>query len=96
MTKRTKTGQRKHDQAVLNSANWYEGKGFKVKADLPGWEKPKTMGGFRPDMIAKKGKKEVVLEVETKKSLGKDKKQCEAFTEYTDRKGPREFKKKIV
>jgi hypothetical protein len=35
MLKRTKIGQKKHDTAVLNSAEWYENRGYNVKADLP-------------------------------------------------------------
>ena len=96
MQRRTKTGQRKHDNAVLRSAGWYKGQGYKVKADLPGWKKPKKIGGFIPDLIAKKGEKEIVKEIETKDTNEKDKKQQEAFKEYTSRKRSREFKKKIV
>lgn len=96
MPKRTKTGQNKHDNAVSRSAKWYENQGFKVKADLPGWEKPKNIGGFIPDLIAKKGKKEIIKEIETKDTNEKDKKQHEAFKGYANRKKGREFKKKIV
>ena len=35
MNKRTKTGQRKHDESVSRSAEWYKKHGFKIKADLP-------------------------------------------------------------
>jgi len=41
MNKRTKTGQKKHDESVLKSAEWYKKHGFITKADLPGWNKPK-------------------------------------------------------
>jgi len=92
MPKRTKTGQRKHDNTVLRSAEWYKGQGYKVKADLPGWEKPKKIGGFIPDLIAKKGNKEI----ETKDTNKKNKKQQEAFEEYAGKKRSREFKKKII
>ncbi|PIZ44545.1 hypothetical protein COY31_02410 [Candidatus Wolfebacteria bacterium CG_4_10_14_0_2_um_filter_39_18] len=96
MPKRTKIGQKKHDNTVLKSAEWYENQGFKVKADLPGWEKPKKIGGFIPDLIAKKGKKEIIKEIETKDTNNKDVEQHEAFKEYTEKKRTREFKKKIV
>ena len=96
MEKRTKTGQKQHDQAVLRSAEWYKNQGYKVKADLPQWEKPKKIKGFIPDLIAKKGKKEIIGEVETKKTNEKDKEQQAAFKEYAERKKLREFKKKIV
>lgn len=96
MLKRTKTGQKKHDNAVLKSAEWYKNQGFKVKADLPNWEKPKKIDSFIPDLIAKKGKKEIIKEIETKDTNNKDVEQHEAFKEYADRKRTREFKKKIV
>ena len=96
MPKRTKIGQKKHDNTVLKSAEWYENQGFKVKADLPGWEKPKKIGGFIPDLIAKKGKKEIIKEIETKDTNNKDVEQHKAFKEYTEKKRTREFKKKIV
>jgi len=48
VNERTKTGQRKHDESVSRSAEWYKKHGFKIKADLPGWNKPKKIGGFIP------------------------------------------------
>ncbi len=96
MQKRTKTGQKQHDQAVLRSAEWYKSQGYNVKADLPNWEKPKTIGGFIPDLIAKKGQKEIIGEVETKETNKQDKDQQTAFKEYAERKKMREFKKKII
>jgi hypothetical protein len=96
MTKRTKAGQKKHDTAVLRSATWYENQEFNVKADLPKYEKPKKIGGYVPDLIAKKGKKEIIVEVETKDTNEKDKEQHEAFKEYAERKRGREFKKRII
>lgn len=96
MPKRTKTGQAKHDNAVLRSATWYENKGYSVKADLPGWEKPKTIGGYRPDLIAKKGRTEIIKEVETKASNEHDSEQHEAFKQYVASKATRSFKKKII
>jgi hypothetical protein len=96
MLKRTKTGQKKHDTAVLNSAEWYENRGYNVKADLPKWEKPKKIGGFIPDLIAKRGKEEVIKEIETGDTNEKDKEQQLAFKEYAERRKLREFKKKIV
>jgi hypothetical protein len=96
MEKRTKTSQKKHDQAVLRSAEWYKNQGYKVKADLPNWDKPKKIGSFVPDLIAKKEEKEIIKEIETKSTNEKDKKQQEAFEEYAKRKKMREFKKKIV
>ena len=96
MNKRTKTGQKKHDEAVLRSAEWYKKHGFITMADLPGWNKPKKIGGFIPDIIAKKGKKEIILEVETKNTAKPDADQQKAFKKYSEREEGRTFRKKII
>ena len=96
MGKRTKTGQKQHDRAVLRSAQWYKNQGYKVKADLPQWKRPKKIKGFIPDLIAKKDKKEIIKEFETKGINEKDQEQQEAFKEYAKKKKTRKFKKKIV
>jgi len=96
MNKRTKTGQKKHDESVLRSADWYKKHGFTIKADLPGWDKPKKIGGFIPDLIVKKGKKEIVLEVETKDTNTSDADQQKAFKKYSEKEEGRTFRKKII
>jgi len=96
MTKRVKAGQKKHDEAVLRSVKWYEGRGYKINADLPDYNKPKNIGGYVPDLIAKKDKKEIILEVETKNTNELDKEQQEAFKEYSERGKGRIFKKKLI
>jgi len=96
-TKRTKKGQAKHDKAVLRSAQNYESRGYKVKADLPGYDKPKKIGGYIPDLIVKKGKREKIIEIETRDTNKKDVKQHQAFKEYADRnKRSRVFRKRVV
>ena len=94
--KRTKTGQARHDKAVLKSASGYKGQKYRVKADLPAFPKPKKIGGFIPDLIVQKARKEKIIEWETRDSNKKDKAQHAAFKKYADRKSTREFKKKIV
>lgn len=94
--KRTKTGQKAHDQAVRRSAAQYRGQGFKVSVDLPGEPKPKSIGGFRPDLIAKKGKKEIIVEIETPETAKIDKDQHDAFRGYANRKAARKFRKRIT
>jgi len=94
--KRTKAGQRKHDLGVLKSAKGYKSQGYKVKADLPGYKKPKSISGFVPDILAQKGKKEKIVEIETKDTVEKDVKQLAAFKKYADKSNNREFRKRIV
>ena len=94
--KRTKTGQKKHDNGVLGAAQWYESHGYNVQADLPSMKKPKKIGGYIPDLIAKKNGEEIILEVETKKTAKSDQEQQQAFQDYANRSAKRRFKKKIV
>lgn len=68
--KRSKAGQKRHDAAVRKSAAWYESRDYSVQADIPGKRRPKVIGGHRPDIIARKGKEEIIVEVETKQSSG--------------------------
>lgn len=96
MGKRTKTGQAKHDNGVLKSIKYYESQSYKVKADLPNYEKPKSINGCIPDAIIKKGKKEIILEVETKKTLNSDEKQRNKFQNYASRSKNRKFRTKVV
>jgi len=96
MQKRTKTSQRKHDEGVLRSTKWYKNHGFKTEADLPGWNKPKKIGGFIPDLIAKKGKKEVILEYETENTNELDKDQQKTFKKYCKKGKGKIFRKKII
>jgi len=71
--KRTKTGQAKHDKKVLQRLNLYKEKHFSVKADLPGRVKPRLINGRIPDIIAKKGRKLIVEEIETPSTKVTDK-----------------------
>jgi hypothetical protein len=74
----------------------YKQHGFTTKADLPGWSKPKEIEGFIPDLIAKKGKKEIILEVETKDTAKLDTEQQKAFKKYSKREEEITFRKKIL
>ena len=62
----------KHDSKVRKVAGGYKSQGWNVKADIPGYKSPKIIGGRRSDVIASKGAKERVIEVETRSSYGTD------------------------
>ena len=94
--KRTKAGQKRHDEAVRRSVAQYKKLGYVVQADIPGEKQPHKIGKHIPDIIAKKGQKERVVEFETKETAKKDEKQHEAFRRYTDNKKGREFKINII
>ena len=69
MSKRTPRQQTKHDRTVERSAKSYQGKGYRVRADIAGFKQPGLIGGRRPDVVAQKGKKVVIVEVETKDTM---------------------------
>jgi len=56
--------------------------GWKVKADIPGFRRPSTLNGSRPDIDATKGSKRRIIEVETKTSRTKDKQQQRNLRNY--------------
>ena len=65
---RTKKGQAEHDSEVRRVADEYLRKGYKVLADLPGWEQPDTIRGVRPDLKVRKQGHNTLIEVETSES----------------------------
>ncbi len=66
---RTRNSQSKHNKSVQKEANQLEQQGFDVTADIAGFPKPLTIERVRPDIDANKGKKRVIVEVETKDSI---------------------------
>lgn len=75
----------KHNKAVKASAEYYEKNGYKVKADISEFKRPEIVNKRRPDVIACKKKKTIIVEVETPDTLVKDKKQRKAFKDYADK-----------
>lgn len=96
MGKRNEKQQSAHDEAVKKSAEYYEEQGYAVQADIKGFKKPKTIKERRPDLIAKKKKETVILEVETKETMETDKKQREMFKKYADSHKNVRFRTKMV
>lgn len=96
MAKRTPRQQSKHDKGVQKSAEYYEEQGYNVQADIPGYDKPRTIGGRRPDVIARNQHETVIVEVETKDSLEKDRDQQETFKEYADEHENVRFRRRTV
>ena len=74
-------GLSEHDKKVRQIAKELEKKGFSVKADIPGYDKPEGIGkrNYIPDIIAKKTSSTKIIEVETPSTISNDKKQQEAF-----------------
>jgi hypothetical protein len=95
---RSKNSQSKHNVEVRKIANKLKKQGYEVQADLPGLPKPKTIGGFRPDVVAKKGIKRKIYEVETPDSVNnsRDQQQRKAFKQASDRSKNTTFKRTIT
>ena len=95
---RSRRGQGEHDAKVKKIARKLERKGFEVFADVRGYEQPKTLGGFRPDIIAKKGSQRKIVEVETPDSVdtARDEAQKKAFRQAADRGESTTFKRVIT
>ena len=81
MGKRGPGKQTKHDKKVKEIANKLKKQGWKVKADVKDFDKPDPIGKEKriPDIVAEKGKKKKIIEVETEATIEKDKKQQETF-----------------
>ncbi len=81
MAKRSRSQQTKHDRKVGQIARRLDREGYRVKADLPGYERPDPIGKAKriPDVEATKRGTRKLVEVETEDSLEKDQKQQETF-----------------
>lgn len=75
-----------HDRRVREVAEHYLSLGYDVTADLPGWPRPPTMNRHRADVVATRGKKARVVEVEHEHTLttSHTRRQVQALTEYCD------------
>jgi len=87
MVKRGKIGQAKHDNKVRKELEKLKDDGYRVRADLPNRARPPKVGGVIPDIYARKGKKLIVEEIETKATLKSDRKQQEKMREGTKKLG---------
>jgi len=96
MTKRTSRKQSEHDARVRQIAGGYKSQGWKVKADIKGSSAPRTIYGRQPDVIATKGKKMRIIEVETRDSLKKDVSQRNAFKRFASLDKKRKFRTSVV
>ena len=95
---RSKTSQSKHDAQVRQIAKKLRDGGYKVQADVRGFPQPDTIGGYRPDVVAKKGKQKKIVEVETQDSVNsaRDKEQQKAFRQAANRSENTTFTRKVT
>jgi hypothetical protein len=95
---RSKKGQSAHNSLVRKIAKEYKGKGYDVDADVSRYRRPGTIGGVRPDLIAKKGGHQTVVEVETQESVDskRDQKQQHAFKKWSQDNPTKHYKRVVT
>ena len=96
MAIRSTKSQSKHDSKVRKVAGGYRIQGWNTKADIPGYPKPRTVYGRRPDVVATKGKKMRITEVETRSSMKSDASQRNAFRRFASLDKNRKFRAGVV
>jgi len=98
MPRRSRESQSKHDALVHQIAGRLEKEGYDVAADVRGFPQPKTLGGYRPDVIATKGRQRRIVEVETPESITttRDRGQQQAFRLAARRSQNTTFQRKIT
>lgn len=95
---RSKRSQSKHNSQVRKDVEKLVGQGYKVKADISGYPQPGTIGGYRPDYLAKKGTKRIIGEIETPESVDstRDQKQQKTFKQAAKRSKNTSFKRTVT
>lgn len=93
MTKRSPKKQSQHNEKVKQIANRLKRKGWTVQADIPGYDKPDSIGknNLIPDISAQKSGAKKIIEVETPETMEKDKKQHETFRRSASHKKRTKF-----
>ena len=81
-----------HDRKVRRIAAGYWGLGYEVRAAVPGYERPKSIRGRIPDVVATKGKTIGIVEVETDQTFTRHKDQRDILRDYADGKTRTKFR----
>jgi len=83
MAKAHKSGreQSTHDRKVREVSRELKKEGYTVRADVRGYQRPRPIGKARarPDIVATKSGATRIIEVETPKSLVRDREQLKTF-----------------
>lgn len=82
MAKRSASRQSEHDAEVKRIARRHDRKGWTVRADVPGFPTPDSIGNRRPripDVVARKRGAMRIFEVETEESVDADRNQHATF-----------------
>ena len=98
MSHRSQRSQTRHDAEIRRIARSFTKRHYEVKADVSGFQRPDTLGGYRPDVVAKKGRERKIIEIETPESIdsARDLHQQQAFRSAAKRSVQTTFTRKIV
>jgi len=96
MAKRVPPEKSTHDRKLREKARELKKQGYKVRADIRGYDKPRPIGTTKriPDIEATRGtSRRIIVEVETPGSLRqrKDKEQLKTFTRHAAHKTGTKF-----
>lgn len=86
---------KRHKRTVKKTARKLKSNGWNTKADnVKGFKDPKPIRGRTPDITATKGNKKKIIEVETPKSMKRDKKQRATFKKHAAKRKNTTYKTK--
>lgn len=88
-----------HKRSIQKLALAYEREGFTIKADhIHNYDYPEKCFLLKPDIVAEKDGKVILIEVETSSSIGteRDKKQRRQFGEWAKEKPERDFRREVA
>lgn len=74
-----------HLRKLKELINEYSNQGYEIFADFQGYPRPRIIGNFRPDLIAKRGDREVIIEIASRSEMDKIKTKMEKLAEYADK-----------
>lgn len=99
MAKRSASRQSEHDAKVKRIARRHDRRGWKVRADVPGFSTPNSIGNRRPripDVVARKRGATRIYEVETEETVDADRKQHETFRRSASQRTRTTFKLVVI
>jgi len=92
MPRKKSLSQTAHHRRVQREAKKRKDKRCKVQAaGVRGYDQPDKVAGYVPDIIAIRGSRTTIIEVETPETLASHKKQIEAFRRHAAQKANTDF-----
>ena len=77
------TMERERERKKISQlAREYSERGYEVLTELPGFSSPSPVGGWRPDLIIRKGDEVIIVEVKTSETIKTSKEKVQHLAEY--------------